>query len=108
MTGVMSGQSAVPMLLLNVHGLVCPISGSGCRSEGPRGFSPCQRAPRVPRARQKYAKGVSRSRAYVAMVGHFDDVMRLGRGGNYRPRHLSWLRPFRKARAGWRLAFGLE
>jgi hypothetical protein len=90
----MLGQNAVPTLLFTMHGHVCPIGGNGCRGEGPCGFPPCQRAPRVPRARQKYAKGVGRSRAYVAGVGRggnryrqdvgverFDDVMGLGQGG---------------------------
>jgi hypothetical protein len=31
----MLGQSAVPVLLLIVHGHVCPIGGSGCRGRGP-------------------------------------------------------------------------
>jgi hypothetical protein len=48
-----------------MHGHVRPIGGSGCRGEGPRGSLSCQRAPRVPRARQKYAEGVER----------FDDIM---------------------------------
>jgi hypothetical protein len=121
MTGVMLGQSAVPTFLFTVHGHVRPIGGNGRRGKAPRGSPPCQRAPRVPRARQKYAKEVGRSRAYVARngrggnrsrqgaeVGCFDDVMRLGRGGNYRSRRLSRPRPFRKARVGRRLASGLE
>jgi hypothetical protein len=77
----MLGQSTVPTLLFTVHGHVRPIGGNGRRSEGPRDSPPCQRAPRVLRARQKYAKRVERSRAYVAGVGRFDDVMGLGRGG---------------------------
>jgi hypothetical protein len=81
MTEVMLDQSAVPTLLFTVHGHVRPIGGNERRGEGPRGSPPCQRAPRVPRARQKYAERVGRSRAYVAGVGRFDDVMGLGRGG---------------------------
>jgi hypothetical protein len=46
----MLGQSAVPTLLFTVHGHVRPIGGNECRGEGSRGFPPCQRAPRVPRA----------------------------------------------------------
>jgi hypothetical protein len=52
---------------------------------GPGGSLSCQRAARVPRARQKYAEGVGRSRAYVvgvrrsrayvAGIGRFDDVV---------------------------------
>jgi hypothetical protein len=74
MTKVMLGQSTVPMFMFTVHGHVRPIGGNGRCDEG------------VPRARQKYAKGVGRSRAYVAGVGwggnhsrqgvgRFDDVM---------------------------------
>jgi hypothetical protein len=115
----MLGQSVVPTLLFLVHGHVLPICKDGHRGEGPSGFSPCHRAPRIPRARQKYAKRVRRSHAYVvgigqggscsrqgAGVGHFDDIMGLGRGKNYRPRRLARLRPLYKARAGRRLAFG--
>jgi hypothetical protein len=65
MTGVMLGQGVVSVLLFTVHSHVCPIGGSGCNGWGPRGSLSCQRAPRVPRARQKYAEGVER----------FDDVM---------------------------------
>jgi hypothetical protein len=43
-----------------------------------------------------------------ARVGHFDDVMGLGRSRNCHSRHLSHPRPFRKARAERRLAFGIE
>jgi hypothetical protein len=91
MIGVMLGQSVVPTLLFTVHGHVHPIGGNGCCGEGPHGSPPCQRGPHVPRARQKYAKGVGRSRAYVVMIerdgnhsrlgigiGRFDDVMGLG------------------------------
>jgi hypothetical protein len=35
MTGVMSSQGMVPVLLLTVHGHVHPIDGSECRSWGP-------------------------------------------------------------------------
>jgi hypothetical protein len=121
MTGVILDQSAVPMLLFTVHSHVRPIGGNGRYGEDSRGSPPCQRAPRAPRARQKYAKRVGRSRAYVAGVEQgrncsrqgtgvrrFDDVMGLERGGNCRQRRLSRLRPFRKARVGQRLAFGLE
>jgi hypothetical protein len=88
MTGVMLDQSAIPMLLFTVHGHVCPIGGNGCCGRGPRGSPPCQRASRVPRVRQKYAKRVERSHAYIVGVrrgGHcsrrdagvrrFDDIM---------------------------------
>jgi hypothetical protein len=96
------------MFLFTVHGHVHPIRGNGHHGEGPQGSSPCQRAPRVPRVRQKHAKGVGRSRAHVTGVGSFDDVMVLGQGRNYRPRRLSCLRHFRKARVGQKLAFGLK
>jgi hypothetical protein len=96
------------MFLFTVHGHVCPIGGNGHCGEGPRGSPPCQGAPCVPRARQKHTKGVRRSCAHVARVRRFDDVMELERGGNYCPRRLSHLRHFRKARAGQKLAFGLE
>jgi hypothetical protein len=43
---------------------------------GPLGSPSCQRASRVPQARRKKAERVRRSRAYVARVGHFDDIMR--------------------------------
>jgi hypothetical protein len=72
------GQSAVPTLLLTVHGHVYPISRNGCRGEGLHGSSPCQRAPCVPRMRQKYAKEVGRSRAYVAGVGRGRNRSRQG------------------------------
>jgi hypothetical protein len=55
---------------------------------GPHGSPSCQMASRVPQATRKYAKGIGRSRAFVAEVGrgrsrsrqgagvgHFDDVM---------------------------------
>jgi hypothetical protein len=35
MTGVMSSQGVVPVLLLTVHGHVHPIDGSECSSWGP-------------------------------------------------------------------------
>jgi hypothetical protein len=69
MTRVTLGQSVVLVLLFTVHGHVRPIGGSGCRGEGSRGSLPCQRAPSVPRARLKYADGVTRSYAYVAGIG---------------------------------------
>jgi hypothetical protein len=68
MTGVTLDHSTAPMLPSIVHGCVRPISGNGCRGGGPRGSRPCQRVLRVPRARRKCAKGVGRSRAYVAGV----------------------------------------
>jgi hypothetical protein len=80
MTVVMLDHSVVPMLLFTVHDHVCPIGGNGCRGRGPCGSSPCQRAPRVPRARQKYAKRVGRSRAYVVGVGRGGDCSRRGAG----------------------------
>jgi hypothetical protein len=73
MIGVMLGKSVVLVFLFTVHSHVCPIGGRGCRGEGPCGSPSCQRAPRVPRARQKYAKRVGRSRAYVAVVGRGGD-----------------------------------
>jgi hypothetical protein len=54
----MLDQNAVPMFLSTVHGRVCPISENGRSGGGPRGFPPCQRILRVPRARQKHAKRV--------------------------------------------------
>jgi hypothetical protein len=65
MTGVMLGQGVVPVLLLTVHGYVCPITGVGAVVGCPRGSLSCQRAPRVPLARRERAKGVRR----------FDDIM---------------------------------
>jgi hypothetical protein len=62
---VMLGQGVVLVLLLTVHGHICPIGLSGCCDWRPRGSPSCQRAPHVPQARQKYAKG----------FGLFDDVM---------------------------------
>jgi hypothetical protein len=85
------------MFLFTVHSHVRPISGNGHRGEGPRGSPPCQRAPRVPQARQKYTKGVRCSHAHNVGVGRFDDVVELGRGENYQPRRLSRLRHFYKA-----------
>jgi hypothetical protein len=52
-----------------------PSAGVSAVVEGPRGSPSCQRAAHVPQARQKYAEGVGRSRAYVAGVGRFDDVV---------------------------------
>jgi hypothetical protein len=69
MTGVMLDRDAAPMLPFTVHGRVHPISGNRRRGGGPHGSPPCQRALRVPRARQKYAKKVRCSRAYVAGFG---------------------------------------
>jgi hypothetical protein len=44
--------------MLNTQGCyIRPINGSRCRGEGLCGSLSCQRAPRVPWARQKYAKG---------------------------------------------------
>jgi hypothetical protein len=57
-----------------VHGHVCPIGKNGCCGGGPHGSLPCQRAPRVPRARQKYAKRVRRSYAYTTGVGEAEIV----------------------------------
>jgi hypothetical protein len=59
------------MFLLTVHGRVHPINGSRCRGEGLRGSMSCQRAPRVPWARQKYAKG---SGAPVLMLSGSGEV----------------------------------
>jgi hypothetical protein len=68
MTGVMLVQSVVPTFLLTVHGHVRPIGGSGCRGESPCGSLSCQRTPRVPQVRQKYAKGIRCSHAFIAEV----------------------------------------
>jgi hypothetical protein len=70
-----------------------PSVGIGA-TVGARGSLPSHRALHVPRARQKYAKRIRRSHAYVAGVGRggdcsrwgagvgrFDDVMGLGQGG---------------------------
>jgi hypothetical protein len=76
----MLGQSVVPAFLLTVHGHVRPIGGSGCRGECPRGSLSGQRAPHVPRARQKYAKGIGHFRAFVAEVGRGGSRFRQGAG----------------------------
>jgi hypothetical protein len=70
----MLDQSAVPMFPSTVHGHVRPISGNGCRGEGPCGSRPYQTALRIPRARQKYVKVVKHSRAYIAGVRRGKDV----------------------------------
>jgi hypothetical protein len=80
MTGVMLGQSVVPAFLLTVHDHVRPIGGSGCRGEGPRGSLSGLRAPCVPRVRQKYAKGIGCSHAFVAKVGRGESHSRQGVG----------------------------
>jgi hypothetical protein len=67
-----------------------PSAGVGAAVGGPHGSPSCQRAPRVPRARQKYAKGSSAS---MTSWG-------LRRGENWCSGHLSRSRPFRKARMG--------
>jgi hypothetical protein len=71
----MLDHNVAPVLPFIARGRVCPISGNGHRGGGPCGSPPCQRAPRIPRVRQKYAKGVGCSRAYVAGVRSFDDIM---------------------------------
>jgi hypothetical protein len=71
MTGVILSQSMVLVLVFIVHGHVRPIGRSGCRGEGPRDSPPCQRAPRVPRVRLKYAKG---SGAPVLMLPGSDEA----------------------------------
>jgi hypothetical protein len=48
MTGVMSSQGVIPVLLLIVHGHVHPIDGSECCSWGPQGSLSCLRVPRAP------------------------------------------------------------
>jgi hypothetical protein len=53
----MSDHNAAPMLLFIVHSHVRPIIGNGCHGRGPCSSRPHLRALRVPRARQKYAKG---------------------------------------------------
>jgi hypothetical protein len=111
----------VRTFLFTVHGHVRPIGGNGRRGEGLRGSPPCQRAPHVPRARQKYAKGSGApvltlqglSEAEIVLdraegSGALMTSWGLGRGGNCRPSRLSRPRPFRKARAGRRLGFGFE
>jgi hypothetical protein len=80
MTGVMLDQSVVPVFLFTVHGHVRPIGGNECCGEGPRGSPPCQRTPCVPRVRQKYAKRVGRSRAYIVRVGRGGNCSRRGVG----------------------------
>jgi hypothetical protein len=80
MTGVMLDRDVALMLLFAVHGRVRPISGNGHRGGGPHGSLPCQRALRVPQARQKYAKRVRRSHVYVAGVGRGRDCSRRGIG----------------------------
>jgi hypothetical protein len=47
---------------------------------GPRGSPPCQRAPCVPQARQKYAKRVRRSHTYITGVGQGGDYSRWDAG----------------------------
>jgi hypothetical protein len=76
----MLGQSAVPVFLFTVHGHVRHIGGNGHCGESPRGSPSCQRASRVPRARQNYAKMVGRSRVYVAWVGQGENRSRRGAG----------------------------
>jgi hypothetical protein len=57
MTGVMSGQGVVPVLLWTMHGHVHLIDGSECRSWGARGSPSCLRVPHAHRARWKRAAG---------------------------------------------------
>jgi hypothetical protein len=57
MTGVISSQGVVPMLLLTVHGHVHHVDGSEYHSWGPCGSPPCLRVPRGPRVRRKHAAG---------------------------------------------------
>jgi hypothetical protein len=85
MTGVISSQGVVPMLLLIVHGHVHPIDGSECRSWEACGSPSCLRVTRAPRARWKHAVG-GRCRGS-------------GEVERCRSRRLSCPRPFRKARA---------
>jgi hypothetical protein len=102
-TRVTLDQSVVPVLLFTMHGHVHPIGGSGCR-----GWGSYQRTPCVPRARRKYAEGVRRSRAYIAGVGRFDDVVTARARRKPPPETPISPETFRKARAGWRLALGFE
>jgi hypothetical protein len=55
MTGVMSNQGVVPVLLLTVHGHVYPTDGSECGSWGAHGSPSCLRVPRAPQARREHA-----------------------------------------------------
>jgi hypothetical protein len=73
-----------------------------------RGSPSCQRAPRVPRARRKYAEGSGAP--VLTLLGSSALMMSWGleQGENHRPRRLSQPRPFRKARAGRRLALGFD
>jgi hypothetical protein len=73
MTGVMLDRDVAPMPPFTVHGRVRPISGNRRRGGGPHGFPPCQRALHVSWARQKYAKKVRCSRAYVTGFGRGED-----------------------------------
>jgi hypothetical protein len=57
-----------------------PSAGVGVVVGAPRGSPSCQRAPHVPRTRQKYAKRIGRSRAYVAGVGRGGNRSRQGAG----------------------------
>jgi hypothetical protein len=56
----MLGQGVVPVLLLTVHGHVCPSVGAGATVGVPRGSPSYQRVPRVPRVRRKHAEGYGR------------------------------------------------
>jgi hypothetical protein len=56
-TGVMTSQGVVLVLLLTMHDHVHPIDGSEFRSWGPRGSLSCRRVPRAPRARRKHVVG---------------------------------------------------
>jgi hypothetical protein len=60
----MLSQGVVPVLLLTGTVTSIPSAGVGAVVEGPWGSLSCSRAPRIPRARWKYAEG----------VGRFDDV----------------------------------
>jgi hypothetical protein len=73
MTGVVSFRTMAPMPPYTMLGRARPIRGGGCCGGGPRGSRLRPRALRVPQARQKYAKGVGRSHAYVVGVGQGED-----------------------------------
>jgi hypothetical protein len=88
---------------------------------GSHGSLSCQRAPRVPRTRRKYTEGSDTPVLTLPGSGKAELVPSvtqgsgalimswgLGQGRNHHPRRLSHPRPFRKARAGWRLALSFD
>jgi hypothetical protein len=84
MTGVMSSQGVVPVLLVTMHGHVHPIDGSECRSWGPPWLPVLPKVFTCLSGEVEVRRG--RSGALITSWG-------LGRGENYRPRHLSCSRP---------------